>query len=473
MKQQSTNDYTYDVPGNMLSMPHLSSMGYDYLDQLHTATNGTFTSYYNYDAEGNRTRKVVEKGNITETRYYINGYEVYKKEINNTLDFERKTLNISDDEKVFVRVEQKTGENEIIRYQYDNHLGSACLELDTAGQIISYEEYLPFGTTSYRSGRTETEVSLKRYKYNGKERDEETGLYMYGMRYYAAWICRFINVDPLQFEYPYYTPYQYAGNKPITFIDLDGAEEVKLNDDGTLQLDATFYVTPEIEKCVNILDLQNFLNYNLNKNKEKLYSGTDFIPFDFSFNVEASFDFRPNVETIAPQNFTTGHTPGYYIETTMKVHFNITIDTLGPDGRKEGINVIEMGSPDDDDFKLPEDRMTLETSGKYNPNTKTISLNPFFYDKQLEGYHGFKKEESKIVLNKESEFIYNTRTITWAGSEFDTIAHEIGHRLGLTHPVGVYPKEGLMSDDESRTPTKEEIKFIFSRTNPNVKFIDK
>ncbi|MBP1673733.1 MAG: insecticidal toxin complex protein [Bacteroidetes bacterium] len=113
-------------------------------------------------------------------------------------------------------------------YQYDNHLGSACLELDVAGLIISYEEYHPFGTTSYRSGANEVDVSLKRYKYCGKERDEETGLYYYGMRYYAAWLCRFINVDPLQFKYPYYTPFQYAGNKPITYIDLDGGEEKKI-----------------------------------------------------------------------------------------------------------------------------------------------------------------------------------------------------------------------------------------------------
>lgn len=52
-----------------------------------------------------------------------------------------------------------------------------------------------------------------------------TGLYYYGMRYYAPWIARFISVDPLQFKYPIYTPYQYAGNKPISYIDLDGAEE--------------------------------------------------------------------------------------------------------------------------------------------------------------------------------------------------------------------------------------------------------
>ncbi|MBN2777894.1 MAG: hypothetical protein JXR36_09635 [Bacteroidales bacterium] len=117
-----------------------------------------------------------------------------------------------------------------LRYQYSNHIGSACLELDGSAAIISYEEYHPFGTTSYRSGRNEVDVSLKRYKYVGKERDEETGLYYYGARYYAAWIARFVSVDPLQHEYPHYTPYQYAGNKPITYIDLDGLEEVSFEE---------------------------------------------------------------------------------------------------------------------------------------------------------------------------------------------------------------------------------------------------
>ncbi len=96
-------------------------------------------------------------------------------------------------------------------------------------RFVSYEEYHPFGTTSYRSGKNSAEVSLKRYKYVGKERDEETGLYYYGARYYSAWLARFISVDPLQHKYPYYTPYQYAGNKPITYFDLDGLEEHKSN----------------------------------------------------------------------------------------------------------------------------------------------------------------------------------------------------------------------------------------------------
>ena len=222
---QTLDDYMYDVHGNMLTMPHLTSMVWDFADRLQSAGNGTFTSYYNYDLGGNRSRKVVVKSNVREERYYMGDYEIYRKYINEELDTERCTVHIIDDRDRFAMIETETGNTPVVRYQYNNHLCSACLELDTTAAIISYEEYHPYGTTSYRSGRTETEASLKRYKYVGKERDEETGLYYYGARYYAAWLCRFVSVDPLQFKYPIYTPYQYAGNKPITYIDLDGLEE--------------------------------------------------------------------------------------------------------------------------------------------------------------------------------------------------------------------------------------------------------
>jgi len=234
VENQTPDDYTYDAHGNMRRMPHLSEMQWDFADRLRYTTNGTVSTWYCYDAGGERTRKVTEKqGGIKEERYYIGGYEVYRKIISGTTDTERTTLHVMDDTKTVALIETLTFDNGntpntiTVRYQYDNHLGSACLELDEKAHIISYEEYHPFGTTSYRSGRTETEVSLKRYKYVGKERDEETGLYYYGARYYAAWLCRFVSVDPLQHEYPHYTPYQYAGNKPINYIDLDGLEEAK------------------------------------------------------------------------------------------------------------------------------------------------------------------------------------------------------------------------------------------------------
>jgi hypothetical protein len=60
-------------------------------------------------------------------------------------------------------------------YQLGNHLGSSSVELDKDGALIAYEEYHPYGTTSFQAGRSAAEVSLKRYRYTGKERDDESG----------------------------------------------------------------------------------------------------------------------------------------------------------------------------------------------------------------------------------------------------------------------------------------------------------
>lgn len=51
----------------------------------------------------------------------------------------------------------------------------------------------------------------------------------YGMRHYNSLIARFVSVDPITSSYPWYTPYQFAGNKPIQFIDLEGLEEAHNN----------------------------------------------------------------------------------------------------------------------------------------------------------------------------------------------------------------------------------------------------
>ena len=67
-----------------------------------------------------------------------------------------------------------------------------------------------------------------RYGFNGKEEDKEWGSQMiqdYGFRIYNPTIGKFLSVDPLAPDYPWYTPYQFAGNKPIWAADLDGLEE--------------------------------------------------------------------------------------------------------------------------------------------------------------------------------------------------------------------------------------------------------
>lgn len=237
---QGANDYTYDTHGNMTSMPHLTAMGWDYADRLQSADlGGGGDVYYAYDAGGDRVRKVIDNGNITEERIYLGDWEIYRRTDNSSLQTERETLHISDDTGRIASVDTLTVDSgstvstptPVTRYQLSNHLGSASAELDASANILTYEEYHPFGSTSYRSENTSGDISLKRYRYVAKERDDETGLYYYGARYYAAWLARFVSVDPLKDDYPYYTSYQYAGNKPINFIDLDGLEEADPNDE--------------------------------------------------------------------------------------------------------------------------------------------------------------------------------------------------------------------------------------------------
>ena len=107
-----------------------------------------------------------------------------------------------------------------IFYILEDHLGSSNVRLNTTGAVIDREEYYPFGDSSLRTW------GKKRYRYVAKEKDNESGLYYYGMRYYASWTCRFISVDPLAGEYAQLTPYNNAGNNSITDKDIDGMQGV-------------------------------------------------------------------------------------------------------------------------------------------------------------------------------------------------------------------------------------------------------
>jgi RHS repeat-associated protein len=77
-------------------------------------------------------------------------------------------------------------------------------------------------------GRKYEAQSGYRYGFNGKEKDKELNsltAYDYGFRIYNPGIGKFLSVDPLSKDFPFFTPYQFSGNNPIKFVDLDGAEQ--------------------------------------------------------------------------------------------------------------------------------------------------------------------------------------------------------------------------------------------------------
>jgi RHS repeat-associated protein len=237
--------YDYDAHGNMTRMPHLPLMQWDYRDQLQATAQGVVnnggkpeTTWYVYDASGQRVRKVTESQTTggqkpvrTKERIYLGGFELYREYENDgeTVTLERETLRIMDDKQRIALVETRTLGNDdspgkLIRYQFGNHLGSTSLELDEAARVISYEEYYPYGSTSYQAVDKNIKVVAKRYRYTGKERDEETGLYYHGARYYAARLGRWISCDPANhLDRP--NLYLYVNANPMRFIDPDGKDE--------------------------------------------------------------------------------------------------------------------------------------------------------------------------------------------------------------------------------------------------------
>jgi RHS repeat-associated protein len=77
-------------------------------------------------------------------------------------------------------------------------------------------------------GRSYAAGSGYRYGFNGKENDNEVkgegNQQDYGMRFYDPRLGKFLSVDPISKDFPFYSPYHYAGNTPIWALDLDGRE---------------------------------------------------------------------------------------------------------------------------------------------------------------------------------------------------------------------------------------------------------
>jgi RHS repeat-associated protein len=236
----------YDTHGNTLHMPHLQVMQWDFRDQLRMTqrqkvddedTDGVQRhgerTWYVYDSVGQRVRKVTElaTGQVKDERVYLGRFEIYRKKGMNPLISEM--LHIVDDKQPIALVETRTRRNDpapshLIRYQFGTHLGSVSLELDDQAQNISYEEYAPYGSTTYQAVHNRTETP-KRYRYTGKERDEESGLHYHGARYYVSWLARWSNADPAELvDGP--NLFRFVGDNPLSLRDPTGtkAEDPKV-----------------------------------------------------------------------------------------------------------------------------------------------------------------------------------------------------------------------------------------------------
>ena len=127
------------------------------------------------------------------------------------------------------------------RYELSNHLGNVMTvisdkitPIDTTSDglwdyfnpsLVSATDYYPFGMGMPGRGYSRLQYN---FSFNGKP--DETywsdSHQNYGMRVYDKFIGRFISVDPKSKSFPFYSPFQFAGNKPTIAVDLDGLEDV-------------------------------------------------------------------------------------------------------------------------------------------------------------------------------------------------------------------------------------------------------
>jgi RHS repeat-associated protein len=226
--------FQHDAAGNLSQTSNLTAMMWDHAGRLASANlGGGGIAYFAYDSQGQRIRKIIQQTATMQERVYIGAYERYREFVgasisSSTVALERLSLHAVAAERRFALVETKTVDTSVsnltltplFRFQCPNQVSSACVETDPTGNVISYEEYYPYGGTSFRSGDTD-----KRYRFAGKERDEETGLYHFEARYYAPWIGRWISCDP-KASFDREDAYIYCSGNPVSRVDPDGRDDI-------------------------------------------------------------------------------------------------------------------------------------------------------------------------------------------------------------------------------------------------------
>jgi RHS repeat-associated protein len=255
-RANNAEEYGYDAHGNMTRDDNkgITEIKYNHLNLPIKITFGTQGEIaYVYNAEGKKLEKTVtQTGSTAVTTKYLDGFQY----VDNVLQF-------------FPHAEgyvKKNGNNYNYVFNYTDHLGNVRLsysDLDKDGVleqeervvtvatdgsgnateffvscIVEENNYYPFGLKHSGYNEGGFEASKYKYKYNGKELQDELGLnvYDYGARFYDPAIGRWMNVDPLAEKHPDYSPYVYCANNPVLYVDPDGRDWVisqSVRPDGT------------------------------------------------------------------------------------------------------------------------------------------------------------------------------------------------------------------------------------------------
>ena len=207
----TTGIYAYDGNGNAITDGRNGvSLTYNSLNLPATVSKAGLSMTYIYDATGNKLKKI----NGNSTRNYIQGIE-----------YQDNSMELIHTEEGLA---QRNGSTYTYHYNLKDHLGNVRATFDVyQGTIrpLQTNDYYPFGLSKNPLGGSNN----NKYLYNSKELQEELGQYDYGARFYDPVIGRWNVIDPLAELSRRHSPYNYAMNNPIRFIDPDGMAVEEIN----------------------------------------------------------------------------------------------------------------------------------------------------------------------------------------------------------------------------------------------------
>ncbi|MGV0831947.1 RHS repeat domain-containing protein [Empedobacter brevis] len=213
------NDLSYDLNGNLVKNldKSISKIEYNILDLPNVIIigDGNKSIGYRYNALGEK----IEKQTLESTNF---SSKVKKTDYLDGFQYVNGTLKHFATSNGYIKVENNTFD---YIYNISDHLGNIRVSFykNSKGtiEVVDQSDYYPFGLTFNQDSPI---VNNYNYKYNGKElQDEfEIGLYDFGARNYDPSLGRWFNFDPLSEQMRRHSPYNYAFNNPIFFIDPDG-----------------------------------------------------------------------------------------------------------------------------------------------------------------------------------------------------------------------------------------------------------
>ncbi|HBZ29200.1 MAG TPA: hypothetical protein DEO56_01155 [Nitrosomonas nitrosa] len=219
--------YQYDANGNMTEESTSRHFEWDWADRMKVFrtqaedSEPTVHAHYLYDSGGQRVKKLVRKGNLIEVTVYIDGIFEYQRIVQGGTVEQNNTLHVMDNQSriALVRVGNAFAHDATppVKYHLGDHLGSSNVVIDDSGNWVNREEYTPYGETSFGS------FARKRYRFTGKERDEESSFYYHEARYYAPWLGRWISCDPAGMV-DGVNLYVYVLNNPLKNLDNSGLQ---------------------------------------------------------------------------------------------------------------------------------------------------------------------------------------------------------------------------------------------------------